>query len=232
MSTRLIGALIMAHADDDGMVLPPRLAPKHVVLLPIFRNDADRVRVLEHCQALATELRAQRYAEERVEVEVNARDISGGEKTWHHIKRGVPLRLEIGPRDIDAGVVSLGRRDKGAKDREAVPRGEIAARVPGILAEMQSGLLARARAFQKEHTRTITDRKEFEAHFTPANVAKPEIHGGFVLAPFVDDKSIAEPLAALKVTVRNVPLEQERREATCMFTGKKTDKWAIYAKSY
>jgi len=232
VSTRLIGALIMAHADDDGMVIPPRLAPKHVVLLPIYRNDADRVRVLEHCQALAAELRAQRYAEERVEVEVDARDISGGEKTWHHIKRGVPLRLEIGPRDIDAGVVSLGRRDKGAKDREAVPRGEIVARVPGILAEMQSGLLARARAFQKEHTRTITDRKEFEAHFTPANVAKPEIHGGFVLAPFVDDKSIAEPLAALKVTVRNVPLEQERREATCIFTGKKTDKWAIYAKSY
>ena len=78
----------------------------------------------------------------------------------------------------------------------------------------------------------ITDRKEFEAWFTPTNAAKPEIHGGFAMAPFVDDKAIEGPLAALKVTVRNVPLEQERREATCIFTGKKTDRWAIYAKAY
>jgi len=78
----------------------------------------------------------------------------------------------------------------------------------------------------------ITDLKEFEAWFTPANPDKPEIHGGFALAPFVDDKSIADKLAELKVSVRNEPLGGERREATCIFTGKKTDRWAIYAKAY
>jgi prolyl-tRNA synthetase len=232
VSTRLIGALIMGHGDDDGVIVPPRLAPKHVVILPISRNDADRTRVMEHCNALATELRAQRYEDLRVEVDVDGRDISGGEKTWHHIKRGVPLRIEVGPRDIDGGVVSLQRRDRGAKEREAIPRGEVAARVPSILAEIQSGLLAKATAFQKENTRTITDRKEFEAWFTPQNANKPEIHGGFALAPFVDDKAIEKDLAPLKVSVRCIPLEQERREATCMFTGKKTDTWAIYAKAY
>jgi prolyl-tRNA synthetase len=232
VSTRLIGALIMAHGDDDGLVIPPRLAPKHVVLLPIYRSDAERPRVLEHCQALAKELHDQRYEEERVEVEVDDREMSGGEKMWHHIKRGVPIRMEVGPRDIDAGMVSVGRRDKAPKDREAVLRGEVAARVPKILTDIHIGLLAKAQAFQKQNTREITDRREFEAHFTPANAAKPEIHGGFVKAPFVDDKAIAEPLAALKVSVRCVPLAQEKREATCIFTGKKTDRWAIYAKAY
>jgi prolyl-tRNA synthetase len=232
VSTRLIGALIMAHGDDDGLVLPPRLAPKHVVLLPIYRNDEDRVRVLEHCTALARELKDQRYEGERVEVDLDDREMTGGEKSWYHVKRGVPLRIEIGPRDIDGGVVSLTRRDRAAKDRTAVPRGEIAARVPQLLAEIQAGLLERAQKFQKDNTRVITDPKEFEAWFTPANPDKPEIHGGFALAPFVDDKSIADKLAELKVTVRNEPLGGERREATCIFTGKKTDRWAIYAKAY
>ncbi len=232
VSTRLIGALIMAHGDDDGLVIPPKLAPKHVVLLPIYRNDADRTRVLDHCNALARELRDQRYAEERVMVDVDDREMTGGEKTWHHIKRGVPIRIEIGPRDIDGGVVSLTRRDKGPKDREAVPRAEVAARLPVILAEMQAGLFERAQAFQRANTREIVDRKEFEAWFTPENASKPEIHGGFALAPFVDDKAIVDPLAALKVSVRCIPLAQERREATCLFTGKKTDRWAIYAKAY
>jgi prolyl-tRNA synthetase len=232
VSTRLIGALIMAHGDDDGLVIPPKLAPKHAVLLPIYRNDVDRARVLEHCAALAKELKDQRYDDVRIQVETDDRDVAGGEKAWHHVKRGIPLRLEIGPRDIDAGVVSLMRRDRGPKEREAVPRGEIAARVPQILAEMQRGLFDKALAFQKSNTRTITDRAEFDAWFTPANAAKPEIHGGFAKAPFVDDKAVADALAASKVTVRCVPIGEERREATCMFTGKKTDRWAIYAKSY
>jgi prolyl-tRNA synthetase len=232
VSTRLIGALIMAHGDDDGLVLPPKLAPKHVVLLPIYRNDDDRKRVIEHCTALAKELKDQRFDGERVEVEIDDRDMTGGEKSWYHVKRGVPLRIEIGPRDIDAGVVSLTRRDRGPKERTAVPRAEMVARVGEILGEMQRGLLERATKFQQENTRTITDLEEFEAWFTPANADKPEIHGGFALSPFVDDKSIATKLAELKVTVRCEPLNQERGEATCMFTGQKTDRWAIYSKAY
>jgi prolyl-tRNA synthetase len=232
VSTRLIGALIMAHGDDDGLVIPPKLAPKHAVLLPIYRNDVDRARVLEHCVALAKELKDQRYDDVRIQVETDDRDIAGGEKAWHHVKRGIPLRIEVGPRDIDAGAVSLMRRDRGPKEREAVPRAEVAARVPQILAEMQRGLFDKALAFQRANTRTITDRAELDAWFTPANADKPEIHGGFAKAPFVDDKAVADALAASKVTVRCVPLGEERREATCMFTGKKTDRWAIYAKSY
>ncbi|MCL2450508.1 MAG: His/Gly/Thr/Pro-type tRNA ligase C-terminal domain-containing protein, partial [Polyangiaceae bacterium] len=210
----------------------PKLAPKHVVLLPIHRTDADRPRVLEHCDSLAKELRAARYDGERVEVEIDGRAMPGGEKAWYHVKRGVPLRVEIGPRDIDAGVVSLARRDSGPKDRQAVPRAEFVANVGAILGEMQAGLLARAEAHQKEHTREITEFDELRAWFTPKNEDKPEIHGGFALAPFVEDKRVEDALAPMKLTVRNVPLGGERRPARCIFTGRPTDTWAVFAKAY
>src|SRR5687768_17259892 len=101
MSTRLIGALIMAHGDDDGLVVPPRVAPTHVVVLPIYRDDAGRQRVLAYCDELARALRAERYEDRPVEVEIDDRDLRGGEKSWSWIKRGVPLRVEVGPRDVE-----------------------------------------------------------------------------------------------------------------------------------
>jgi prolyl-tRNA synthetase len=231
VSTRLIGSLIMTHSDDDGLVLPPRLAPRHVVILPIYRNDDDRARVLEYCRRLETELRAQTFGDGRVQVEIDDRDMRGGEKTWHHIKRGVPVRIEIGPRDLDAGHVVMGRRDRSTDEREKIPSNEIAARIPPILADIQNCLYQRALAFRTEHTREITDRKEFEEWFT-APADENGIYGGFAISPFVDDPRIAEMLAPLKVTVRCLPLDQERRDGVCMFTGQKTDRWAIYAKAY
>ena len=232
VSTRLIGALVMAHGDDDGLVLPPRLAPKHAVILPIYRNDADRARVLEHCASLAKELRDQRYEDERIEVEIDDRDLQGGEKAWHHVKRGVPLRLEVGPRDIDAGVVSLLRRDRGPKERTAVPRAEMTAKVGDMLSEMQANMLARAQAFQQQHTKEITDFEELRRWFTPKNEDKPEIHGGFALCPFVDNSEVEDALAQLKLTVRNIPLDAERRPAKCIVTGASTNTWAVIAKAY
>lgn len=232
VSTRLIGALIMTHSDDDGLVLPPRLAPRHVVLLPIYRNDEERASVLEYCRSLAKEIGARPYGDGRLEVEIDDRDLRGGEKTWHQIKRGVPIRLEIGPRDVAADAVFMGRRDKDPKDRQTLARSEFVARVCDILDDIQASLLERARAFRAEHTRTITDRAEFEAWFTPHDAARPEIHGGFALAPFVDDPAIQDELARLKVTVRCVPLDAERKSGRCLFTGKETDRWALFAKAY
>ncbi|MBO9540542.1 proline--tRNA ligase [bacterium] len=232
VSTRLIGALIMAHSDDDGMVIPPRLAPKHVVIMPIYRNDEERAAVLAYCQELVADVRKQKYDDMRIEVEIDDRDLRGGEKAWYHIKRGVPIRLEIGPRDVQNGAVFMGRRDKGPKEKAAMPREEFVATVGEILADMQTALYERALAFREAHTRRIEDRAEFEAYFTPGNAAKPEIHGGFALAPFVDDPALEEALANLKVTVRCLPLDAERKPSHCLFTGKPTDRWAIYAKAY
>src|SRR5205085_5441571 len=103
VSTRLIGTVIMAHADDDGLVLPPRIAPTHVVILPITPKEETRARVFEAAEKLAATLRAQSYFGAPLEIEVDRRDIGGGLKNWEWIKKGVPLRVELGPRDLESG---------------------------------------------------------------------------------------------------------------------------------
>jgi prolyl-tRNA synthetase len=234
VSTRLIGALIMAHSDDDGLVLPPKLAPKHAVIVPIYRNDEEKAQVLEYCRKVAAELKQQYYGDGKVQVEVDDKEsrATAGEKTWYHVKRGVPLRLEIGPRDMANDSIFLGRRDRAPKDRTTITRTELVAKIGDILGEIQQGLYDRALAHRKANTREITDRAEFEAYFTAKNEAKPEIHGGFALAPFVDDPTVADELAKLKVTVRCLPLDAERKPGKCLFTGRDTDRWAIFAKAY
>ncbi|MBN1443735.1 MAG: proline--tRNA ligase [Planctomycetes bacterium] len=236
VSTRLIGGLLMTHSDDDGLVLPPRLAPKHVVILPIYRTPEERTKVLEHCESLRRELREQTYGEDRVQVEIDDRDIRGGEKGWQHVKRGVPLRLEIGPRDIASDSVFLGRRDRPVKEKKPVARKEFVETVIDILEEIQKGLLERARAFRDERTRTIENIDEFIAFFTPQSSEKPEPHGGFAVSFWAgeDDPRTAEILQELKVSPRCIPLglAEEAAEGRCIFTGKPSRQRVYFAKAY
>lgn len=230
VSTRLIGALIMTHSDDDGFVLPPRLAPRHVAILPIHHHDAERAAVQDYCRQLAAMLRAQPYADGAVRVDVDERDVRGGEKRWHHVKRGVPIILEVGPRDIAADAVSMRRRDRDGAS-ETLPRLEFIGRVGAILADMQRGLLERARARQDAHTQTITTRADFDAWFGRHGEGQTG-QGGFALCPFVDDPAIVDALTALRVSVRCLPLGQEPRPGRCLFTGRPTDRWAVFARAY
>src|SRR6202165_990440 len=125
MSTRLIGTVIMAHADDDGLVLPPRIAPIHIVILPITPKEDTRARVLEAAEKLGAELRALMYFGSPLEVEVDQRDLGGGLKNWEWIKKGVPLRVELGPRDLESGNVAVSRRDQPVKAKEFVLASDI-----------------------------------------------------------------------------------------------------------
>ena len=231
VSTRLIGALIMTHSDDDGLVLPPKLAPAHVVLLPIYRSDEERAAVLDYCQTLKQELEAQDYGDGKVRVRLDDRDLRGGEKNWQHIKRGVPLRAEVGPRDIEKDSVFLARRDTGNK--EGIERTQFVATVGGILDEIQTGLYERALQLREQNTRVIDDLDEFRAYFTPSNANKPEIHGGFALCHFnEEDPTVEEELKKLKVTIRCIPLEGDNEPGICLFTGKPSKKRAVFAKAY
>lgn len=230
VSTRLIGALIMTHSDDDGLVLPPRLAPKHVVICPVIRKEEERSNVIEYCQKLQSEVADVVYDGDPVKVFIDDSDKRGGEKKWHHIKRGVPIRLEVGPRDIESDSVYVGRRDQPKSF--GMPRSEFVATLVDTLSEMQQGLYDRALKLRTENTKQFDSLDEFKAFFTPKNEKKPEVHAGFAECHFVDCPETDEILKPLKVTPRCIPLSSEKSPGTCIFTGKPTETRGIFAKSY
>src|SRR5213083_3458062 len=121
MSTRMVGTVVMAHGDDDGVVLPPRIAPTHIVILPITSKEETRGKVLETCDRLAAALRARKFLDDvAIEAEVDRRDLGGGVKNWEWIKKGVPVRVEIGPRDLETDSVAVSRRDHPVKSKESM----------------------------------------------------------------------------------------------------------------
>ncbi len=235
VSTRLVGALLMTHSDDDGFVLPPKLAPLQVVIIPIHRTDEDRARVLEYCRAVAGELRSQRFGERPLGVLVDEREERGGDKIWHWIKKGVPLRLEIGPRDIEKDALFVGRRDRSPKDKQSVSRTQFVSSVTTILQSIQDALFERAKAFREQHTRRIDTREEFYAYFTPPAVqenAPTPIHAGFALTHFSGEVELEERIKSdLGVTVRCIPLERSE-PGICPFTGRPSSQRVIWAKAY
>ena len=233
MSTRLVGTLVMAHADDDGLVLPPRIASTQIVILPITPKEETRAAVLEACDKLAHALRERRYVDLPIEVEVDRRDLGGGVKNWEWIKKGVPLRVEIGPRDLEKNSVAVSRRDKPVKEKQFMPIEEFAARAPEILISIQQNLLERATKFSEANTRKIDNKEEFYDFFTPKNSTKPEIHGGFALAHWNGSRKIEEQIKSdLKVTIRVIPLNNALEPGRCIFTGEPSAQRVIWAKSY
>ncbi len=238
VSTRLVGALIMSHADDDGLVLPPRLAPQHVVILPIFRNDEEGGPVLEYCRRLCSELTAQQYDSGSVRAIVDTRDVPRADKKWQHVKRGVPVIVEVGPRDIQGDTLMPKRRDEPSGEKKsAVSRLQFVAEIGSSLAAMQNGLFQRALDFRQQHTKTFTRLDEFENYFTPRNAEKPEIHGGFAIAHVAEGPETAAILAKHKLTIRCVPIAdepgfEEEVPGKCLFTGRPTTVRAVFAKAY
>jgi prolyl-tRNA synthetase len=231
-STRLIGGVIMTHGDDDGIILPPRVASAHVVLIPIFRKSDERRRVMEYTDQLAAELRRVYYHHHPMRVEVDTRDI-GGARGWDWIKKGIPLRVEIGPRDIADDSVFVGRRDKGPKEKVSVKRERFLAEVTATLDEIQEVLFERARAHRDANTHRIDKRADFDAFFTPLNREKPEIHGGFAKSYWCGDGICEERIKEeLNVTIRLIPLDDEKDRGPCICCGKPAPGRVVFAKAY
>ncbi|MGB0744596.1 MAG: aminoacyl--tRNA ligase-related protein [Opitutales bacterium] len=232
VSTRLIGGLIMTHSDDDGLVLPPRIAPAHVVIIPVTPKEETREAVLNYCRELKRELEAQPYLDGRVKVELDDRDMRGGEKAWNWIKKGIPIRAEVGPRDMENNSVFVGRRDHPPKDKQGIGRAEFVAGISALLDEIQDNLLARAKAFREEHSREFSSEAEFVEFFTPRNRENPEMHGGFASVGFCCDPDLEDKIAKEhKVTVRCIPNATAGETVPCIFTGK-PGKRVVFAKSY
>ena len=233
VSTRLIGTLIMAHSDDDGLVLPPRVATQQIVILPITPKEDTKQAVLDACQALAETLRHQTFRGDPVRVHVDTRDLSGGVKKWDWIKKGVPVRIEIGPRDIETRKVCVQRRDQPISDKEFADKEELIQRVTEILGEIHDSLLARATAFRDANITFCTRLETFHAHWATENP-------GWLYTPWAGSRQQEEELSKQhKITIRCLPVAEaklpEGLAATggkCFLTGRETAAFAIWGRSY
>ncbi|MEY2561041.1 MAG: prolyl-tRNA synthetase, partial [Verrucomicrobiota bacterium] len=171
-----------------------------------------------------------------LDVEVDRRDLGGGLKNWEWIKKGVPLRVEIGPRDLESGNVAVSRRDQPVKTKEFLPTAEFVSGAIAMLESIQQNLFDRAKQFRDANTRVIDSKAEFYRFFTPADSAKPEIHGGFALAHWNGAREVEEQIKGdLKVTIRCIPFDDPANPpepGTCPFTGQPSPRRVVWAKSY
>jgi prolyl-tRNA synthetase len=218
VTTRLIGAVIMTHGDDSGLILPPAIAPYQVVIVPIPRGNWKET-VLPKAEAIRADLAA---AGVRVKLD-DTEENSPGWKFAEWELRGVPLRLEIGPKDIEKGQVFSARRD--TRQKAAIPMADVAGRVRALLDEIQQNLLARARQFREAHTSEVGTWDEFKA----AMEGRP----GFVVAPWCGSADCEAAIKAeTQATLRNIPLGSPRVEGRCIKCNGPATVKAWFAKAY
>jgi prolyl-tRNA synthetase len=218
LSTRMIGGIIMVHGDDQGLRLPPKLAPLQAVIVPIFRNDAERSRVMPVVDQLRQQLA------EAVRVKVDDREETPGFKFNDWELRGVPLRIEVGPKDVDKGTVVFARRDvPGREGKSFVPQAGIVDAARSILAAIQADMLQRATEFRDANTHEPKSYAEF----------KSIVEDGFARAWWCGERQCeAEIKEATKATTRCIPLEQPGGSSVCIHCGKPAQEVAIFAKAY
>jgi prolyl-tRNA synthetase len=219
VSTRLMGALIMAHSDDDGLVLPPKLAPIHVVIVPIFKNEAELLRISEQAEIIAKALKAKGYA-----VKFDNREThKPGFKFAEWELKGVPVRIAIGPRDLENNSVEVARRDTKAK--QVMKMDIIDVEIPLLLDQIQDNIYQKALAFRSEKTTQVNSYNEFKKVL--------DEKGGFVEAHW---DGTPETEAAIKeetkATIRCIPLDATEESGSCIYSGKPSLRRVLFARAY
>jgi prolyl-tRNA synthetase len=219
VSTRLMGALIMAHSDDDGLILPPKLAPIHVVVVPIFRNEDELGRIAEKVKEITASLKPLGLS-----VKFDNRDThKPGFKFAEWELKGVPVRIAIGPRDLDNGTVEVARRD--TREKQVIKLEEVSTRIPALLNEIQDSIFQRALAFRNQHITEVNSYDEFKDVL--------ETKGGFISAHWdgtpETEASIKEET---KATIRCIPLIAKSENGTCIYSGKKSAGRVLFARAY
>ncbi len=231
VTTRLIGSVIMVHSDDDGLRLPPRIAPKQVVIIPVVPKPELEEQVFAYAERLARTIEHQIFHGKPVTVLVDKRDLRGGEKTWEWIKKGVPLRIEVGPRDIENNSAMVCRRDKPHKEKQAMVLEELAPMVPELLDEIQAAYLQQAKAFRDSNIHThIETLEQLKEHFS-GDDEKSGLQG-FVKAKWCGDVATEEILKEFKASIRCLPIEQSGTQGKCVLTGKPATLDVLIARSY
>ncbi len=231
-STRMIGGVIMTHGDDNGIILPPRIASSQVVLLPIIRNEDERSEIMSYTLRLASKLRDIEYHNRKIQVEIDARD-TGGARGWDWIKKGIPIRIEIGPRDMAENSLVFARRDRDHREKISMSREQFLAEIPQILDNIQLTLYDRALNYKDEHTLTIDGKTAFYDFFTPKNSEKPEIHGGFALSHWCGNPECESTIKNdLSVTIRCIPFGAKEEQGSCVCCSSESRRRVVFAKAY
>ena len=219
VSTRLMGALIMAHSDNNGLVLPPKLAPIQVAMVPIYKGEEQLREMTEKMEAIAAELRKR-----GVSVKVDTRDnVRSGFKFAEYELKGVPVRLALGPRDLQNGTIELARRDTLSK--EVVPQEGLTDRVVALLDEIQENIFQKALNYRNSMITEVNTWEEFQEVL--------DTKGGFISAHW--DGTVETEVAikeATKATIRCIPLDAKEEEGTCIYSGKPSKCRVLFARSY
>jgi len=222
-STRMVGATIMAHGDESGLVLPPNVAPIQLVIVPIFRNDEDKAKVQAAIEALETRLKSVQTASGPLRYKVDWRDESPGFKYNHWELRGVPFRLEIGPRDVAAGQGVLVRRVD--RNKEPVALDALVEQLPDRLAAYQALLFQRAAAFRDENTHTVDTYAQFKQVL--------DADGGFLMGPWCGSADCEKQISAdTGATIRVIPFDSPDEAGVCIADGKPSERRVLFARAY
>ncbi|MET0408341.1 MAG: His/Gly/Thr/Pro-type tRNA ligase C-terminal domain-containing protein, partial [Hyphomicrobium sp.] len=238
VSTRLIGGVIMTHGDDDGLRLPPMIAPRQIIIVPMLREKPEDAALVEYCAALEQELKAA-----GIRTLVDLKPVKSAEKRWNWVRRGAPIIVEIGGRDASGGNVTFMRRDR-LRDGDKVisntmARTEFVAGAPGLLKDIQAALYGEAKA--RLDGNIITNVTSFDGlteYFGPAEGEDDAAaFKGWVRVPWSRPEGaaleeIADRLKALKLTIRNAPLGQEAVVGKCLFTGENPKEYVLIARAY
>jgi prolyl-tRNA synthetase len=225
VTTRLIGGMIMVHGDDDGLVLPPRIASAQIVILPLTFKPKAKEKILSYCKDLQEKLQKITYHDKSLVVKVDDRDIRCGEKMWGWIKKGVPIRIEVGPRELENNELSIAKRNKGHKDFEKQSEEELLTTIVEQLDAIQNDLYQKAKTFRDSHIKEINTKEEFYTFFKKEK--------GFASAHWSGDPSVEERVQKdLSVTIRCIPLEGKKEAGICPFTGKPSPQRVLFGKSY
>lgn len=235
VSTRLVGGVIMTHGDDNGLRLPPRIAPHQIVVVPILRGD-DSDMVTQFCRELVERLNEMTFADGALPIEAHLDDrlYRSVEKKWGWIKKGVPLLLEVGPRDVKGDNVTFLNRAKSPRDYETMPRATFLERAGELLDEIQSTYFREAKERLEANTRRdiTTPEAFFEVFSKPADAKGEDSYTRFVHGKWCEDATCEEQLKPYKVTIRCLPFEQSGEEGTCVLCGKPAMVEAIFARAY
>jgi len=221
VSTRMIGGLIMTHGDDDGLIIPPRIAPVQVVIIPIFTNDSERAETKAFAESIAERLHSRL---DRLKVVIDHRDdLRPAEKFFHWLQQGIPVRIEVGPRDVAKQCGMVARRD--VREKESIELESITAHVCDLLEKIQENLFQRALEFREQNTRRAKNYEEF------CEIMKKE--GGFVMAHWNGSPEVEAKIKGdTKATIRCIPLDPDPVPGKCMVTGEPSEREVVFAVAY